>query len=93
MFEQQINGNVADVCKATVRGSILRNDLNTGMSVLAEIDICNAFQKKLGIIAPIIIDNAEQLDSDSISKIKADSQLIMFRVTDDNELKIEQGGE
>lgn len=93
MFEPQINGNVADVCKATVRGSILRNDLNTGMSVLAEIDICNAFQKKLGIIAPIIIDNAEQLDSDSISKIKADSQLIMFRVTDDNELKIEQGGE
>jgi DNA repair exonuclease SbcCD ATPase subunit len=92
MFEPQINGNVADVCKATVRGSILRNDLNTGMSVLAEIDICNAFQKKLGIIAPIIIDNAEQLDSDSISKINADSQLIMFRVTDDNELKIEQGG-
>ena len=92
MFEEQINGGIADVCKATVRGSILRNDLNTGMSVLAEIDICNAFQKKLGIVAPIIIDNAEQLDSDSLSKIKADSQLILFRVTDDEKLTITQGG-
>jgi hypothetical protein len=90
MFENLINGGISDVCIPTVNGSILGNELNTGMSILAEIDICNAFQKKLDLKAPIIIDNAEQLDSFSINGIKSDTQLIMFRVTDD-ELKIDRG--
>jgi hypothetical protein len=90
MFENLINGGISDVCIPTVNGSILGNELNTGMSILAEIDICNAFQKKLDLKVPIIIDNAEQLDSFSINGIKSDTQLIMFRVTDD-ELKIDRG--
>lgn len=86
MFETQVNGGIADICTPIVNGSILGSDLNTGMGVIAEIDICNAFQEKLGLKAPIIVDNAEQLDSDSIAKINADTQLIMLRVSDDNKL-------
>lgn len=89
MFENQINGGIADVCTPTVNGSIVGNELNTSMSVLAEIDICNAFQDKLNLKAPIIVDNAEQLDSESLSKINSDTQLILFRVTDDKQLSIQ----
>ena len=62
--------------------------MNHGAKILTEIDICRAFQKKCGVELPIMTDDTESLDSWRIPQI--DSQLIMFRRSDDKELKVRE---
>lgn len=86
-FKEQINGGFAEVCIPLVNGTSYDGLLNHGDKLLAEIDLCMAFQRKAGITAPIIIDDTESLDADRIPQI--DSQLICIRRTDDTSLTIE----
>ena len=85
-FKEQINGGFAEVCIPTVNGTSYDGLLNHGDKLLAEIDLCCAFQKKSNVSCPIIIDDTESLDEWRIPQI--DNQLICIRRTDDKELAV-----
>lgn len=85
-FKEQINGGYAEVCIPTVNGTSYDGLLNHGDKLLAEIDLCCAFQKKADVSCPIIIDDTESLDEWRIPQI--DNQLICIRRTDDKELAV-----
>lgn len=86
-FKPQINGGYQEVCEPLVNGVSMDGLLNHGDRILAEIDLCRAFQKKAEVKCPIIIDDTESLDSWRVPEI--DSQLITIRRTDDKSLTIE----
>lgn len=86
-FKEQINGGFAEVCIPTVDGTSYDGLLNHGDKLLAEIDLCTAFQKRAEVSCPIMIDDTESLDGDRIPTIE--SQLICIRRTDDDVLTIE----
>lgn len=88
MFKPQINGGFAEVCIPTIGGTSYDGLLNNGNKILAEIDICKAFQRVNDVVCPIMADNAESVDSWRIPK--TDSQMLLFMRTDDKELTIEE---
>lgn len=88
MFRQLI-GNAdgyEEVCEALVNGSNYFTTLNHGNKILAETDICEAFQNVAGVNLPVFIDDAESLDAERLPKL--DRQLIVLRRTDDAELTV-----
>ena len=85
-FKEQINGGFAEVCIPTVNGTSYDGLLNHGDKLLAEIDLCCAFQKKADVSCPIIVDDTESLDEWRIPQI--DNQLICIRRTDDKVLTV-----
>ncbi len=89
LWEKQQNGGIKDICEPTIDGTYYSKGLNTGNRILAELDIISTIQKLHGVVIPAIVDNSEQLDSKSLSSIKADFQQIYLRVTDDAEMVVE----
>ena len=55
------------------------------------MDIALSIQKIVGINAPVLLDNAEALDSGNLKRILsgADCQMIVFAVSDSEDLKVE----
>lgn len=90
MTELQINGDLKDVCQIMVDGESYDRNLNHGARILAEIDICRAFQKANNVCLPIIVDDCESLDDWRVPNIE--NQLIIIKRSDDKELKIELEG-
>lgn len=87
MFERQANSELKDVCRITVDGEDYDRNLNFSNKLLAEIDICKAFQRSYGVELPIILDNSESIDDSRLPDIS--NQLIILKRTNDTELKIE----
>jgi chromosome segregation ATPase len=87
MFRPLVNGEIEECCDFIKDGESYSRNLNHGARMLTEMDICMAFQKKLGISIPIIIDDAESVDNWRIPKVE--SQLILLKHTQDKELVIE----
>ncbi len=90
MTEPQVNGDLKDVCQIMVDGESYDRNLNHGARILAEIDICRAFQKANNVCLPIIVDDCESLDDWRVPNIE--NQLIIIKRSDDKELKIEVEG-
>lgn len=88
MFRPLVNGDTEECCDFTYRGEPYSRNMNHGARILTEIDICNAFQKRCGVELPIMTDDTESLDPWKIPDV--DSQLIMFRRSDDKELKVRE---
>lgn len=88
MFRPLVNGDTEECCDFIYKGEPYSRNMNHGAKILTEIDICRAFQKKCGVELPIMTDDTESLDSWRIPQI--DSQLIMFRRSDDKELKVRE---
>lgn len=88
MFRPLVNGDTEECCDFIYNGEPYSRNMNHGAKILTEIDICRAFQKKCGAELPIMTDDTESLDSWRIPQI--DSQLIMFRRSDDASLKVEE---
>lgn len=88
MFRPLVNGDTEECCDFIYKGEPYSRNMNHGAKILTEIDICRAFQKKCGVELPIMTDDTESLDSRRIPQI--DSQLIMFRRSDDKELKVRE---
>lgn len=61
MFDEQINGGISDICEITGHDGVPYPDLNNAMKINVGLDICNVIGDKLGILAPIFIDNAESV--------------------------------
>ncbi len=88
MFRPLVNGDTEECCDFTYLGEPYSRNMNHGARILTEIDICNAFQKRCGVELPIMVDDTESLDPWKIPDV--DSQLIMFRRSDDASLKVEE---
>lgn len=88
MFRPLVNGDTEECCDFTYRGEPYSRNMNHGAKILTEIDICRAFQKRCGVELPIMVDDTESLDPWKIPDV--DSQLIMFRRSDDASLKVEE---
>lgn len=77
MFEQQVNGGVADKCTPTYLG-VDFPDLNSAGKIKAGIEIVNVLCEHYQIFAPLFIDNAESITEIPSSK----SQQIRLYVND-----------
>ena len=86
LFVTLINGGIQECCECTVDG-VPYSDLNHGHRILAGVEIIRALQKSKNVSLPIFIDDAESLSSENVPKV--DGQLILLKVTDDPELRIE----
>lgn len=60
LFDEQINGGLADTCVATV-GGVPWPDLNHAMRVNAGLDVVRALGAFYGCTAPVFVDNAESV--------------------------------
>ncbi len=87
MFREMQNRELADICSPFVDGTSYDGNLNFSSKILAEIDICTAFQKHYDVQLPILLDNAESVDDDRIPNVE--NQLIIFKRADNKELRIE----
>jgi DNA repair exonuclease SbcCD ATPase subunit len=58
MFEEQINGGLAETCQTTLNG-VPYSDLNHGAKLNVGLDIIGALIDHYGLSAPVFVDNAE----------------------------------
>lgn len=86
LFENQINGGLKETCECTVHG-VPYGSLNAGHRIVAGLQIIKALQKLYEINMPIFIDNAESVNDFNIPNM--DCQMIMLKVSDNKELKVE----
>lgn len=91
LWESAKNGGYKQTCIPTIDGYDLRNSANRARVLEAQIDIATSIQKIVGINAPIILDNAESIDSVNMERIlnDIDCQTILLSVSDDKALRIE----
>lgn len=89
LFENQINGGVKECCELTYDG-VQYGSLNNGHRIVAGLKIIKALQEFYGIYVPVFIDNAESINEFNLPEM--DCQLILLKVTEDKELKIEAEG-
>lgn len=88
LFSRAKNGSYKkDYCRPVIDGKDYGVDTNTGLEILARLDIAMAAQKATGIDCPIFLDFGESIDPWRIPK--GESQLIVLCRTDDTELRIE----
>lgn len=88
LFDYQKNGEYKDVCIPTVDGKIFEDTANRARDIQAKLDICDSLQKFKNMSLPVFLDNAESVNDKNIPN--TDCQLIVFKVTEDSELKIEE---
>lgn len=86
LFDTQINGGLKECCECTVNG-VPYSSLNNGHKIIAGLDIISSLCELYGVTAPVFIDNAEALNDFNIPAI--DGQVILLRVSDDKELRVE----
>ncbi len=91
LFEYAKNGNYQTCCVPMIDGFDIRSTANHGRVLEAQMDVALSIQKIVGINAPVLLDNAEALDSGNLKRILsgADCQMIVFAVSDSEELKVE----
>lgn len=80
-------GYLKNYVKPVIEDKTYEEDTNTGLEILARLDIAMAAQRATGIHCPIFLDFGESIDSWRIPE--CESQLIVLCRTDDRELKIE----
>jgi DNA repair protein SbcC/Rad50 len=83
MFDQQVNGEVAETCEIMVDG-VPWAELNNAMKINSGVDVMKTLSNHYGIYPPCWFDNAEALNE----IIPMDTQTIKLYVTDDKTLTI-----
>lgn len=89
LFDEQINGGMAECCECCV-GGVPYSDLNNGHKIVAGLSIIKTLSDFYGKKPFVFVDNAESVNNDNL--IDIGSQLIALYVTDDKEL-VAEGGE
>lgn len=93
LFDTLKNGEIVNCCKPEIKDENddwkeLGKSANNALEMRAKIAILEGFQRFHNMYVPIIVDNAECLDSDSKMRINADTQLIFLSVVDDLPLTV-----
>lgn len=91
LWENHKNGEYKTCCVPLIDGYDIRSTANHGRVLEAQMDIALSIQKIVGINAPVLLDNAEALDSGNLKRILsgADCQMIVFAVSDSDKLEVE----
>lgn len=89
LFRTLKNGNIEDSCLPTIDGFELGTSANRGRETLCKLDIIAGLQKFYGMNYPVFVDNFESVSNDTANRISTDCQLVIFKVTEDKELKEE----
>ena len=92
LFEQLINGGMKETCVMQVNSNgsyVDYGNANHAAQILGGLDVIDALSELYGVEAPVLIDNAECLDTQH--QPKSHSQLILLKVSDDKELTIKKG--
>jgi len=91
LFEEQVNGGIAEVCEVTYNGVPYSGGLNNAMRINIGLDIINTLAEHYGFEPPVFIDNAEAVTE----LMPTEGQLISLIVSEkDKVLRIEgQQGE
>ena len=87
LFDTQKNGEFVDACIWYVQDKDsnwkkLIGNANTALMMKGKIAIMDGLQKFYGVSYPIFVDCAAELDSNSLTGIKADAQLIFLKVAE-----------
>lgn len=88
-FDYQKNGEIKECLIATIDGKRFGESTNRGREILAKLDIIKGLQNFYGQYYPVFLDNAESLSEETLKRIDIPCQLILMKVTDDKELKVE----
>ena len=84
LFEDQINGGLAEVCETTLNG-VPYPSINNAGRIQSGMDIIRTLQDHYGIKAPVWIDNRESI----IELPEMDCQIISLVVSDaDKNLRV-----
>lgn len=83
LFDQQVNGGIAECCESLINGVPFSN-ANNAAKINAGLDIINALVNFYNVSAPIFIDNAESVNE----LIDTESQVIRLVVSRDEKLVI-----
>lgn len=88
LFDEKINGNIAECCTVTHNG-VPYEDLNNAMKVNVSLDIIGAISAHYGVSVPLFCDNAESVSTWE----QIPSQTIRLYVSErDTELRVEREG-
>lgn len=86
LFEEQVNGGIAEVCEVTYNGVPYSGGLNNAMRINIGLDIINTLAEHYGFEPPVFIDNAEAVTD----LIPVEGQLISLIVSEkDKTLRVE----
>lgn len=61
LFEEQVNGGLAETCETLYKGVPYSKGLNSGGKIQAGLDIINTLQEHYGFVVPIWLDNRESV--------------------------------
>ncbi len=84
LFDQQVNGGLAECCETTVNG-VPYSSLNNAMRINSGIDIANTLSDHYGIRLPMFLDNMESINE----VLSSNSQQIRLYVTLDKTMRME----
>lgn len=88
LFQEQVNGGVAECCDPMVNGVPYGTGLNNGACMNAGIDIIGVLSEHYGVRVPLFVDNAESVTE----LLPVDTQVIRLVVSkQDKELRCEYG--
>ena len=86
LFEEQVNGGLAEVCETTYNGVPYSSGLNNAARINVGLDIINTLAEHYGFAPPVFIDNAEAVTE----LIPVEGQLISLIVSEkDKALRVE----
>ncbi len=90
LWENHKNGEYKTCCVPMIDGYDIRSTANHGRVLEAQTDVALSIQKIVGINAPVLLDNAEALDSRNLTRILSgsDCQMIVFAVSDSDKLEV-----
>ena len=60
LYDEQVNGGLADCCEAMYNG-VPYGSLNNGMRINLGIDVIRTVGAHFGLLVPLVIDNAESV--------------------------------
>ena len=83
MFDEQINGGLAETCEALIDGVPFSN-VNTASKINAGLDIINTLCEFYNVTAPIFIDNRESI----VKLIPTNSQIVNLVVWEGSSLNV-----
>lgn len=85
LFQDQVNGGLADCCEPTY-GGVPYGSLNNGMRINLGVDVIRTISRHYGLTVPLVVDNAESVTT----LMDAGTQVIRMVVSEmDKSLRIE----
>lgn len=87
LFKKQENGAIVECCECTYKGVGINKDLNNGHKIVSGLDIIRTLSKMHDVYAPIFVDNAEAVNDFNYPSME--TQMILLKVSDDKELRVE----